>query len=121
MALRNPLKLPFLSAKDAGKQFTLILVSTFTWGILIQTLCAPEGTPAASQPSMPALLQCHMPGTSLMIIPSAPSRSGVLWPQLWRLLTQWLRAGGIYHTWQQVWACNSRSRGHVWKFCDLLQ
>lgn len=70
MALRNPLKLPFLSARDPGKQLTLILVSTFTWGILIQTLCAPGGTPAASHPSKTASLQCHMAGISPTTISS---------------------------------------------------
>lgn len=98
MALWNPL-MPFLSAKDPGKQLTLILVSISTWGILIQTLCAPGGTPGASQPSKPASLRCHRAGTNPWTIPSTPFPSGVLWPQLWRLLTQWLRAGGIYHTW----------------------
>lgn len=70
MALRNPLKLPFPSAKDPGKQSTLILVSTFTWVILIQTLCGPGGTPAASQPSKTASLQCHMVAISPMTISS---------------------------------------------------
>lgn len=120
MAVWNPLKLPFLPAKDPGKQFTLILVSTFSLGIRIQTLCALGGVPATSQPSKPGLLQCHMAGTSPRTIPSAPFPPGMLWPQLWRLLAQWLRAGGTYHTWQQVWSCNSRRGGHEWEFCDLL-
>lgn len=119
VALWNPLKPPFLSAKDPGKQLTLILVSTFTWGILVQILCAPGGTPAASQPSKPALSQCHIAETSPTAIPSAPF-------PLWGALATAVEAthpvaGGIYHTWQQVWGCYSRRGGHMWQFFDLLQ
>lgn len=117
MALWNPLKLPFLSAKDPGKQLTLILVYTCLGHPDADPLCPwrnPSSISALQASLVPMPHGWDKPSDDQLLSPP-----GVLWPVV--EATQWLKAGGIYHTWQQVWGCYSRRGGHVWEFCDLLQ